>query len=124
MAAIQWSDVVLVDASLDVVTAGPRALILEFVNETVNVRRLGGESSRKTKTARVFYAAHFAEMWRRKNDPAAQTGDVTAETIAAESQSVSYASLQADASNLQETAHGRAYDMIARAPSRIGFIPR
>ena len=122
---IQWSDVELVDASLDVVEAGARALILEYVNEVLSVTRLGGKDAKKTRIARVYMAAHLGEMWRRKNDRTAESADVQSETISGDSFSVSYAANPTgpDADSLDETSHGRTFKAIARPAFRVGLIP-
>lgn len=118
MAAIAWTDVTDIAAQLSAVGDAAQATILAFVNQTLNVRLLGGEDGPRLKLARSYLAAHMGEVIRRRDQ---QAGPVASKSISASSMSVSYASMTAD-DVLSSTSYGQLYKLVLRGSgARIGF---
>lgn len=115
MADIAWSDVVAIAAQLSTVSAGAQAMFLADANESINVALFGGEGSAKTKLVRVYRAAHFGELARRRGD-----AQVTGETLAATSVSLTYLRTQSD-DGWRETPYGATYLDLIQA-SAIRFV--
>lgn len=113
MAAILWDDVVDLQANLSTVSAGAQAKILDYVNNGLSPAAFGGEDSPGYVLARVYLAAHLAELERRKGE-----GDVSSETISATSISFDYGT---SGDMLSQTSWGSQYaEMLAASPGRIG----
>ena len=62
MAAILWTDVTMIAASLTTgVSAGAQALYLLFANEALDARLFAdGEADNRLKLARIYLVAHYA----------------------------------------------------------------
>lgn len=111
MAAITWSDVVDIAPELADVSVGMQTLILSYVNDSVNVVVLDGESGSKTKLARVTLAAHIATILVRASS--GKAGDITSESLGPQSRAYSSSS-RFDETDLSLTGYGRTYRMIVR----------
>lgn len=119
MAAILWSDVVTVDASLASTAVALQTEILAYVHEVVGVHSLGGEESHRLKLARIYLAAHMAVIAKQIGDGQA-TGPVTSRSIGGISKS--WLAPQMTDDGLQRTGHGSLYLFVVRnAPRTQGF---
>lgn len=124
MAAITWTDVTTLAASLTAVPSGAQTAILAYVNSNVNAAKLGGESTQKTKLARIYLAAHMGELERRAAADA--TGAYTTlrgKKLSRDGFELDFGVLDAAAASLDETVHGRAYHQLIRTSAcRVGFV--
>lgn len=118
MAAIAWPDVIAIAPQLTTVPVAAQTLILGYVNSELEADYFGGEDSFTCRLARVFLAAHFGEIQRRRG----QLGIVTSERIGAEGIDINYMSrLVGEA--LQETPYGEQYQfLVDSSPARTGFV--
>jgi hypothetical protein len=118
VASLLWSDVTALAPQLAVVDITAQAMILAYVNDTVNVPLFGGESSSRTKLVRVMLAAHFGELQRRQDQ-----GQVIGETVGTTSIAIQY-ERRADPEALRETSYGAQYlGLINASAARVGFVP-
>lgn len=82
MASIVWSDVTAHAPEL-VTATGPstaaQADILAVANDVLDVSQFGGETTAKTKLARIYFAAHFGTIDAQGSSGA--TGAVISETV-------------------------------------------
>lgn len=119
MADVAWSDIEAFFPALSEVAAGAQTAILAYVNTAFNVANLGGESSPSLKLARIGLAAAHGELAL----PGSELGDVSSETVSADSLSVSYAPSSASSDLLAGTAGWAFLDRIIKtSPARLGFV--
>ena len=112
MAEIDWDNVTAFAPELSDVALTAQADILSYVNEELNVERLGGEDSVKLKLARVNLAAHLGTLALPNRAGAhgptimEMEGPVMRQYTAG--------------SGLEETAYGRAFRSIVRNSAARG----
>ena len=109
--AIGWPDVVELDATLAATPAALQDIAIDLVLEIVSPRAFGGETSKRLRTARLLLAAHFAVLMRHAAS-GAHSGPETSRSGLSISKSFAAPTMTPD--GLSETAHGRAYLMLAR----------
>lgn len=108
MAAIDWPAVVGAAPQMVAVSASFQADILNYVNGTLEVSLFGGEDSFKLRMARLMLAAHMGEVWIRRG----QGGALTGETIAAQSVASTWAA----------PYHGAAIDVLETTSFGLEFL--
>lgn len=118
MAAIVWADVVGVATELSTAPIGAQTLFLALVNgPMVDVDNFGGEDKDLTKAARIFLAAHFETMRRRRG---------VAGTISSQSEggvSQAYATSLMNPRVLDQTAYGQSFRLcVMGTPARAGLL--
>lgn len=121
MAAITWSDVVLLAPELSAVASGAQTLILSYVNGLLDVTAIDpvGEDGNITKMARIYLAAHCAT---KIGTGAGGAGAVTSESLGGLSRSYAVQA-SATAEALKTTGYGVQYlGMINRSPVRGPWI--
>lgn len=123
MADLVWNDVVAVAPSLATgVSAEFQTMILGYVNEVVQAKHFGGESSFTFKLARAYLAAHYAYLHTLDEE-----GDV-AGPIVSKSEggvSISYGGASSGGSGdlLGSSDYGDAFlTLVRRSPARAGFV--
>lgn len=119
MAAILWSDVVTLDASLTATPVPLQAVLLLLVHEMINPATFGGEESQRTKMARSLLAAHFAKLFGQIAGGEV-VGPVTSRSMGGISKSMAAAAMTPE--GLTRTGHGQAYQFLVSTASRAqGF---
>lgn len=116
MADITWDDVVALQVSLADVSEAAQEMILGYVNEGLNPNAFGGEDSPRYVLARAYLAAHLGEIERRNGG-----GNVSSETIGANSITLAYAAATSGDEALAATPWGTQYKALVRLSTlRIG----
>lgn len=120
MAALQWSDVVELDANLDTVPAGLQTVILARV-ENLSPTFFDGEDGPLYALARRLLAAHLAAPYAASSSGSGgATGPVTSRSEGGVSESYAVPSLSLSGSH-SSTSHGRAFDeLVKSSPNRVG----
>lgn len=112
---ITWDNVVALQANLEDVAELAQTMILDYVNNGLNPKAFGGCTPRYT-LARSYLAAHMGELSRRNGG-----GQVSSESISANSIAISYAQAQSSDQALMQTPGGQSYLALVRvSPLRIG----
>jgi hypothetical protein len=120
MAAITWSDVEGLDATLSSIDPALQAVILGRV-ETLSSEFFGGVDSPVYKLARMLLAAHIATpLAAAAAGGGGASGPVTSRSEGGVSESYAVASVSLHGSH-SGTSHGRAFDELVRSrPGRLG----
>lgn len=120
MADLVWSEVVDLDAALSVVDAQAQALILSYVNGSVDPAVLGGETGGAYLLARATLAAHLGRLGLPGE--VAAPGAVASKSIGGMSKSYfQYAG--GDPSMLARTTWGQTFLSIVRnSGARAGLL--
>lgn len=118
MTAIIWSNVTDVIPEMSTTPLGSQTLWLALVNgPMVNVEVFGGEDKDLTKAARIFLAAHFETMRRRRG---------VAGTISSQSEggvSQAYATSLMNPRVLDQTSYGQMFRMcVTGTGARAGLL--
>lgn len=112
MADILWSDVVGVTQIANVPPTA-QTEILGYVNETLQPIVYGGVDAHKFRLARIYLAAHMAEIGKRVGGIA---GAVTSENVAAESISFGYtAPIKGAIEALETTSWGLEFQRLTKS---------
>jgi hypothetical protein len=125
MAAILWSDVVMIATELTTVSDGARVMILDYVNgPAMDPDCFDGEAGYTTRMARIYLAAHMA-CSIGTGASGASGGPVTSESMGGLSRSYSTGSVAASADATGSTDYGRRYESLvnnslARLPIVLG----
>lgn len=119
MAAITWSQVVLLAPELETLPSGTQDLILDYVNQTLPVGPWGGEDGPKIKLGRIYLAAHMGSL------TASGTGGLGQITEVAEGDVITrFAEAAKNASSLDQTSYGQEFKRLGRTTSsRICGVP-
>lgn len=118
MAAITWADVVALAPELATLNADPaqdlvaKAAILAFVNEALNIDRLGGEDAPRTRLARIYLAAHMGTIQKRGG--AAIAGPMTSSSRGGISASYADHGQSSTAGEYGTTSYGQLYWSIVK----------
>lgn len=115
MAAIIWSDVTTLDASLSATPAPLQTVLLQLVHEMISPAAFGGEDAARTKTARSLLAAHFAKLFGQIAGGEV-VGPVTSRSLGGISKSMAAAAMTDE--GLTRTGHGQAYQFLVRTAPR------
>ncbi len=122
MAAIIWAHVVGIYPEAEGVDPIHQNAILAMVNTGLNVASFGGEASHKLRMARLYLAAHHAELsLPAAEETAAQAAGISSKTVSADSLSVSYAAPDTGSTgaslfwDLSSTKWGDQYKMLVRS---------
>lgn len=119
MAIIAWSDVTARAPELAAVSAEAQTDYITMANDFVNVNMFDGEDGPRTKSARIYVAAHFATLDRLRGNPIA--GPVIAESRGGLSRSYANLTQMSLASGLfGQTTYGQNYATLVRT-SRARF---
>lgn len=105
MAAITWTDVTDLDASLSTVAASVQTWILADVNTRFDVAIFGGESATRAKQARILAAAHIAKALG--SAASGTSGPVTSESEGDLSRSYGFSGGTFDPNGLNLTTYGQ-----------------
>lgn len=113
MADIVWTDVTNVSAGLSAVAGAYQTDILAYVNGVLEVSHFGGEAAIKTRLARIYLAAHLAQLW--VDSVAGAGGPVTSETAGDISRGYAVFSPPSSDTLYDGTTWGKQYRLLVRA---------
>lgn len=123
MAAIVWGDVTAHAPHMSTVSSTAQTDILAHVNTLLSVSNFGGESSAKTRYARILLACHFGQS--QINAASGAAGAVISKKLG--DMSIGYAdpsgSLSVAGSPYASTIYGKTYLAIVRnTVARVGVV--
>lgn len=117
MAAISWDDVVAHASALADMDPDAQADILEYVNNTLNVSKFGGENNGRTKLARIYLAAHFGTTINSSMGGGA-SGPVKAESVGDVRREYATA-VSTSSISFESTVYGQSYlDLVKTSAAR------
>lgn len=118
MAAITWSAVVAFAPQLAALPLSFQTDVLGYVNETLEAGKYGGEDSFRLREARIYLACHMGEIWLRKG----QGGAVTGETISSTSASMTYAApFHGYIQSIETTGYGLEFVRITNSLASVAM---
>lgn len=131
MAAITWTQVVLIAPELAEVETDAQTLILEYVNEELDPDDWGGESSVRLKRGRIYLAAHCGALALPREEGGLAGGASGLVTSVQEGDArVAFSSLAdilaggGDGDALMLTPYGQEFDRLrASGGFSIGLVP-
>lgn len=119
MAAITWTQVVLLAPELETLPSGAQDLILDYVNQALPVGPWGGESGPKLKLGRIYLAAHMGTLTASGSGGLGQITEVSEGDVVTK-----FAEAAKSGSSLDQTSYGQEFKRLGRTTSaRICGVP-
>lgn len=109
MAAITWSQVVLIAPELETLPSGAQDLILDYVNQALPVGPWGGEDGPKIKLGRVYLAAHLGTLSASGTGGLGQILEVSEGDVITR-----FAEASKAGSSLEQTGYGQEFKRLSR----------